>query len=79
MSFIEKRCSLYYIYARVHAHAHILRAYIVGIFQGRESVKVFGFTPMAHGGMHVYGYMDTCIQIMIYNYNNYNIINIIKV
>ena len=34
---------------------------------------------MAHGGMRVYGYMDTCIQIMIYKYNNYNIINIIKV
>lgn len=68
-----------YIRARIHAHAHILRAYIVGILQGRESVKVFGFTPMAHGGMHVYGYMDTCIQIMIYKYNNYSIINNIKV
>ena len=44
-----------------------------------KSVKVFGFTPMAYGGMRVYGYMDTCIQIMIYDYNNYNIINIIKV
>lgn len=78
MSFIEKRCSLYYICARVHAHAHILRAYIVGIFHRQEGAKVFSFTLMAHGGMRVYGYMDTCIQIMIYKYNNYNIINNIK-
>lgn len=44
-----------------------------------KSVNVFGFTHMAHGGMRVYDYMDTCIQIMIYNYNNYSIINNIKV
>ena len=68
-----------YIRARVHAHAHILRAYIVGIFHRQEGVKVFGFTPMVHGGMRVYGYMYTCIQIMIYKYNNYSIINNIKV
>lgn len=28
--------------------------------------------------VQICGYMDTCIQIMIYNYNNYSIINNIK-
>ena len=67
-----------YMRARTCACAHFARIYSRD-FTGPKNVKVFGFTPMVHGGMRVYGYMDTCIQIMIYKYNNYNIINIIKI
>ena len=67
-----------YIRARTCACAHFARIYNKD-FPRSGNVKEFGFTLMAHGGMRVYGYMDTCIQIMIYKYNNYYIINIIKV